>query len=207
MGPKFSKDASKTAVITRALHGLKSAGAAFRSYLSKCMESMGYMSFKADSNLWLKLGISPEDGLQYYSYLFCHVGDILCIHQNGDVLQWLHNFFPLKQRFGNPETYLGTKLHKTRLHNGVWAWAMSPVKYIQEAVRNCAAHLVAKYSSRFGLPKRAQNPFGKSYDPELDISPELEPETTYYFETVIGVLRWMIELRRIGIITEVLSLS
>ena len=33
LGPEFSKDARKTAVIVRALHGLKSARAAFRSHL------------------------------------------------------------------------------------------------------------------------------------------------------------------------------
>ena len=32
--------------------------------------------------------------------------------------------------FGNPDIYLGAKLCKTRLHNEVWAWAMSPVKYV-----------------------------------------------------------------------------
>ena len=42
------------------------------------------------------------------------------------------------------------------------------------------------------------------YVPELDISPELEQEAASYFQTVIGVLRWMIELGGIDIITEVL---
>ena len=54
LGPEFGKGAGKTAVIVRALYGLKSEGAAFRSHLARCMESMGYQSCKADSNLWLK---------------------------------------------------------------------------------------------------------------------------------------------------------
>ena len=54
LGPKFSKDAKKTAVIIRALHVLKSAGAAFRSHLARCMESLGCQSCKADLDLWLK---------------------------------------------------------------------------------------------------------------------------------------------------------
>ena len=48
LGPEFSKDARKTAVIGRALYGLKSAGATFRSHHAKCMESLGYQSCKAD---------------------------------------------------------------------------------------------------------------------------------------------------------------
>ena len=48
------------------------------------MESLGYESCKADPDLWLKLEIRPEDGVQYYSYLLCYVDGILYIHHNTD---------------------------------------------------------------------------------------------------------------------------
>ena len=54
LGPEFGKDASKTALIVRALYGLKSAGAAFRSHFARCMEFMGYELCKVDPDLWLK---------------------------------------------------------------------------------------------------------------------------------------------------------
>ena len=41
LGPEFGKDAGKIAVIVRAICGLKSAGATFRSHLAKFMESLG----------------------------------------------------------------------------------------------------------------------------------------------------------------------
>ena len=44
LGPEFGNDSRKTVVIVIALYGLKSAGAAFRSHLAKCMDSMGYES-------------------------------------------------------------------------------------------------------------------------------------------------------------------
>ena len=84
MCPEFSKDAGKTVVIVRALYGLKSAGAEFRSHLAKCMESLGYQSCKADPDLWLKPELRPEDGAKYYPYILCYVDDILCIHHNAD---------------------------------------------------------------------------------------------------------------------------
>ena len=131
LGPELGEEARKTAVIVTALHGLKSAGAAFRSHLAKCMESLGYEPCKADPDLWLELEIRSEDGVQYYSYLLCYVGDILCIHHKTDaVLEWLPRFFPFKLGFGNPDIYLGAKLCKTMLHNGIWAWVISPVKYV-----------------------------------------------------------------------------
>ena len=120
LGPEFGKDARKTAVIVRAFYGLKSAGAAFRSHLARCMESMGYWSCKVDPDLWLKPEITLEDGVKYYSYIFCYVYDILCIHHNADyMLEWLHRSFSLKPGFGEPDMYLGAKMQKTKLHNGI----------------------------------------------------------------------------------------
>ena len=53
------------------------------------------------------------------------------------------------------------------------------------------------------MPKMAENTFKMGYDPELDTSPDLDPYAALYYLTIIGVLRWMIELGRIDIITEV----
>ena len=140
--------------------------------------------------------------------LLCYVNDILCIHHNADtVLQQLHQSFSLKPGFGNPDMCLVVKLCKARLHHGVWAWAMSHIKYVWEKVRSCATHLVTNYNIWFKLPKKAENPFKMCHSKELDISPELEPDAVSYFLTVIGILWWMIVLGRIDIITKVLLLS
>ena len=64
--PEYSKDAKKTAVIVRVLYSLKLAGAAFRSHLARCIESLGYASCKTNTDLWLKPEIRPEDGVHYY---------------------------------------------------------------------------------------------------------------------------------------------
>ena len=48
LSPEFSKDAGRTAVIIRALYGLKLVV----QHLAKCMESLGYKSHKADQELW-----------------------------------------------------------------------------------------------------------------------------------------------------------
>ena len=69
LDPEFGKYTKKTEVIVRALYGLKSARAAFRSYLERCRESLRYESCKADPYLWLKPEIKPEDEVKYYSYL------------------------------------------------------------------------------------------------------------------------------------------
>ena len=45
LGREFDKDAGKTAVIISALYGIKSAGAAFRSHLDRCIKSLEYDSW------------------------------------------------------------------------------------------------------------------------------------------------------------------
>ena len=150
-GPEFEKDIRKTAVMVIALYGLKSAGTAFSSHLATCKESLRYESCNADRDLWLESEIRPEYQVQYYFYLLCFVDDNLCIHHNADnMLQQLHKPFPLKLGFGNPDMYLGAKLHKTQLHNCEWEWAISPVKYVCEAVRNGAVHLAANFAVGLG---------------------------------------------------------
>ncbi|KAL7460152.1 hypothetical protein ACHAXS_000616 [Conticribra weissflogii] len=74
-----------------------------------------------------------------------------------------------------------------QLENGVWAWGLSPSKYVQEAI--------------------PPNPFPTDYLPEPDTSPELPPEHTSYYQSLMGIYRWMIELGRVDICTEVSMLS
>ena len=45
------------------------------------------------------------------------------------------------------------------------------------------------------------------YNPELDTSPELEPDAAYFYMTIINILRWMIKLGRIDITTKVSLMS
>ena len=55
LGPEFGPDKGKSAIIVRALYGLKSAGAAFRAHLASFMQKMGYISCKADPDNWKQL--------------------------------------------------------------------------------------------------------------------------------------------------------
>ncbi len=42
LGPEFGKNKGCKAILVRALYGLKSACAAFRSHLADCMRQLGY---------------------------------------------------------------------------------------------------------------------------------------------------------------------
>ena len=42
--------------------------------------------------------------------------------------------------------------------------------------------------------KRADNPFKSGYCPELYVALVLEPDEASYYQSLIGVMRWMIEI-------------
>ncbi len=107
------------------------------------MQHLGYTSCPADLDLWYKDVKQPETGVSYYSYILIYVDDVSCIHHDTmPVSDKLNKYFTLKlSSVGNPSIYLGTKLKLTQMNNGVWAWGMSPEKFINEAVSNCKKHL------------------------------------------------------------------
>ena len=84
---------------------------------------------------------------------------------------------------------------------------MSPIQYIHETERKFKVHLAANFSGRFRLPKRADKSFKISYNPELDIHSELEPDAASYFQIIISILRCMIKLGRNKRIPKVSVLS
>jgi hypothetical protein len=161
LGPEFGIDTSKSAIIVHALHGSKSAGAVFCTHLASFMHQMGNTSCKADPDLWYKAETRPADSFRYYAYILCYVDDMLCVHHNPiSLLNLINGYMPLKPSlFGDPDIYLGTKLKMTRLENGIWAWGLSPSKYVAQAVKNCAKHLTDKLNNCFRLPQQADNPF------------------------------------------------
>ncbi len=100
---------------------------------------MEYTSFKADPDLWYKAETRPDDNYQCYAYILCYVDGILAMHHDSmSVLNKIDKNFPLKpSSVSDPDIYLGAKLKETRLPNSIWAWGLSPSKYVNQAVKNC----------------------------------------------------------------------
>ena len=123
LGSEFGSDSGKSAIILRALYGLKHAGAAFCTHLASFMQQMGYTTCKADPDLWYKAETRPTDNFRYYTYILCYVNDILCMHHDPmTILDQINRYMPLKPSLmGDPDIYLGAKLRQTHLPNGVWA--------------------------------------------------------------------------------------
>ena len=209
LGAEFGEDEGKTAIIIRALYGLKSSGASFRNHLADCMRMLGYQSCLADPDLWYKPMVQPSDGYKYYGYALLYTDHCPCINHNAeDEIKKLDKYFMMKKgSIGDPDFYLGAKIKPMRMPNGVTSWSMSSSKYIQEALRNCEKYLKDKCEGRT-LTKRATNPFPTKYDPDLDETELLNPDLASFYATQIRVLRWIVELGQIAnVATEVSLMS
>ena len=160
LGPEFGSDAGKRAIIVRALYGLKSAGASFRNHLADCMRHLGWTTCEADQDIWMKAETRPSDGHMYYAYALLYVDDIFLVHHDAmTALMAIDEYFKMKEgSMGDPDFYLGAKLRKMTLANGVEAWAMSSSKYVNAAVANVTSHLKSRGQEHM-MPKRAATPF------------------------------------------------
>jgi hypothetical protein len=81
---------------------------------------------------------------------------------------------------------------------------MNSQHYIKEAIRCLEAELQKSGKMLIGKPKV---PFQHGYRPELDTSPLLDDDQANYYASLIGVLRWAVELGRIDIHIHVALLS
>ena len=82
------------------------------------------------------------------------------------------------------------------LENGQKCWAFFSGQYVRETVKNLVNCLKNRGE---GLAAKAVTPMTSVYRPEIDITPEIGSEDAAYYHSLIGVLRWIVELGRIEI--------
>jgi hypothetical protein len=130
------------ALIKRALCGMKLACRDFRNHLRDCMSHLYFEPCQADPDLWMRVA-RDNSGREYYECMLLYVDDCLVIsHQPGVFLDKLGKYFILKpSSVGTPNLYLGAKVSKIALPNGVLAWGLSAPKYVQESVHNVEKEL------------------------------------------------------------------
>ena len=191
-------------------YGGKAAGRDFRNHLRSCMHFLNFKSCPADPDVWMRPAIK-SDGSTYYDYVLLYTDDALVISENAENIlrNEVGRYFELKEEsIGPPKIYLGGRVRKVQLDNGVEAWAFSSSQYVQSAVSNVESYLSQEENQkRWKMPTRAQTPLTTTYHPELDVSSELDPNKSAYYQSLIGILRWMVELGRVDICLETSMMS
>ena len=205
-GPEFGSKQGQTVIIRRALYGLKSSGAAWRAHLAETLHVLGYTSSLADADVWFRPAVK-DTGEQYYEYVLVYVDDILAISMTPQhTMDSLSKLYRLKEAPSKPSKYLGADIFEHRYPDEPTKrmWGMSSHQFVKEALRVVELEL-----ERVGkrLSTKASTPMYTDYRPELDVSPFLDARQANYYQELIGILRWAVELGRIDIHTQVAMLS
>ena len=105
-----------------------------------------------------------------------------------------------------PTVYLGATIKQHRFKDDPTKvrWGMSSDKYLGNAIANVETEL-AKINKK--LSTKAGTPLACNYRPELDVSPLLAADRANYYQNLIGILRWAVELGRVDIHVGVSLLS
>ena len=133
-----------------------------------------------------------SDGTQYWWYVLLYVDDCLVVPENGEKVlsNEIDKYFTFKKTsIGLPKVYLGCKMSLVELENGAKAWAFSSSQYVQEAVQNVESYLKEQ---DLKLTAHAGAPFSTDYRPEIDENSELEPVDAAYYQSLIGILWWIV---------------
>ena len=204
-GPEFGSEEGKVMVVTRALHGLKSASASFRSYMASKLDDMGFKSSVADPDAWMRPA-KKASGDEYYEYALMHVDDILAMSMKPEhIMECIKSVFKFKgDKYEKPSNYLGGLLSEKKSLSGATCWSMTSVEYVNAAIKN-VEEAVQKRSMR--IPINPLTPMVQGYLPEYDESDELDASDTQFFQELIGILRWATELGRVDMLHEVAILS
>ena len=160
------------------------------------MRHLDFVSCPTDPDVWMRLA-KRSDGADCYEYILLYTDNALVISENAErVLRLdLGRYFELKEEsIGPPKLYLGGRIRKVQLKNGIECWAASSSQYVQAAVKNVEEYLGKDQNPKIKLPTRAETPLQTSYRPELDVLPELGPAEAAYYQSLIRILCWIVEL-------------
>ena len=196
-GPEFGmENVGKVAIMHRAVYGGKMSRRDFRNHLRSCIHFINFTSCPVDPDVWMRPAIK-SDGTKSYDYVMLYVDDALVVSENAESIlrNEFGSYFELNEEsIRHPDHYLGGKVRKVQLENGVIVWAFSSSQYVQTAVKNVEAYLKSEDSKHWKMPNKTDTPLTTTYRPELDVSREVNVADAAYYQSLIGILRWIVEL-------------
>ena len=212
-GSKWGDRAGYPVIIVRALYGLKSSGAEWKkTFADYIKHTLGFEPcIGADDNVYLK----PEkdkDGNEYYSYLIVYVDNVLLLHKDPDkYMNLINRDYRLKDKPEAPIMYLGANICRYTIHNDdnqVQCWAMSADSHVKKALEIVEQRLKNDNVMFRPSNKTSDHPFSsQSYRPELETSRECNDDETQFYQSLVGIMRRLSQIRRIDILTETSLLS
>ncbi len=191
-----------TLIVSRALYGLKSSGAAWRADLAATLRDVKLTSSQANPDVWTR-----SAGMHYDMVLVYVDGILVFVKKPKTTMNELGNFYEVKpESVHEPVIYLRANVDKVQLPDGKVEWSTGSKMYVKNAIRVVEA-LITEDDPEAKLKMSARNPFSSGYKPELDVTPELNDKLGSRFLQSIGIFQCAIELGRLDIFVEMSQLS
>jgi hypothetical protein len=148
------EDRGKVLIITRALYGLKSSGAAWRADLAATLRDLHFSSTQADPDVWIR---SAET---LYEMILVYVDDVLIFSKDPQtIMNKLGELYELKpESVKESDVYLGANIVKVQLGDGRTVWGMLSKGYVKNSVKVVEA-LLREDDPDAKLKSTARNPF------------------------------------------------
>jgi hypothetical protein len=138
--PEFGSRQGTVTKVVRALYGLKSSGAAWRSMFNSTILELGFEPTVADPDVYQHANAKP-DGAKYYEYILVYVDDVLIISHKPYVhLKRIQASYELNpDSIGPLSRYLGADIRRVTRPgdtSGREYWSFSACTYVRNAIRN-----------------------------------------------------------------------
>lgn len=131
---------------------------------------------------------------------FVYVDDILVLSEHPSlIMDGMNKEYHMKEGSISKLTmYLGVMIKEHKLPNNPskTVWSMTSEKYLKEAIWIVKQDLL-QFDVK--LPPSKPTPLSSGYWPELDVSSLLDNDQTNWYQRLIGILRWVVELGRVDI--------
>jgi hypothetical protein len=201
-GPEFGKDKGAAKIVKKALYGLKSSGFSWKKILVQNLTDMGYWLSIANPDVFIRK-VSKPDGFKYYEFLLTYIDDCLCVSARPEeTMDFIGKINDLKDTV---KSHWSNVWGQTSRY-GREVWSMSGKDYVKNAVKICK-DLLATNGKTLKSGRHAKRPMPKTYWLELDLTQELELELASWYQQLVGILRWAVELGRVDILVEVSMMS
>ena len=165
------------------------------------MHSIEYQSWCSYPKLWLMLIIKSWDWVKYYPNILCYFDDILYNYYDvNKILHLLDWYFHLKPKYLNLNMYCGIKLRMMR-----WKIVSEHGKWVLSNTLNSQSEMKEVFSREPWYELKVI-PWGQRPRKKF-LSLEFKPEEACYFQSLVGIMRWIVELRHIDILMEFLFFS
>jgi len=162
--------------------------------------SLDFKPSYADSDVWMR-AVTNSNDRPYYEYVAVYVDDLLILsHDHEGLMKALSQKYTVNPTSGR---YLGMRVGTYTIAKDTEeereAWFLSADEYLK--------HAIEIVEGRYKLNKKVDTPMASGYHTEVDESHYLDDSGANYYQSLNGILIWIVELGRIDVAFAVGSMS